>query len=96
MPFRQRLALAAAAAVAMAVLLASVAAYVLVRGQFRGEIDESLRSRAEGITGMARMVHGQEFLPPGRIPPPEFEVGGAVPFVQLLGERGRVLTPRRG
>lgn len=91
MPFRQRLALAAAAAVAMAVLLASAAAYVLVRGQLRGEIDESLRTRAEGITGMARPVHGQGFLPPGRIPPPDFEVGGAVPFVQLLGERGRVL-----
>jgi len=66
-----------------------VAAYVLVRGQLRGEIDESLRTRAEGITGMARMVPGP---PPGRIPPPDFELGGAVPFVQLLGESGRVHT----
>jgi two-component system, OmpR family, sensor histidine kinase MprB len=91
-PFGRRLALAAAAAVAIAVLLASVAAYVLVRGQLRGEIDGSLQARAEGITEMSGLVPGQGFPPSRRIPPPEFEVGGPVPFVQLLGERGRVLT----
>ena len=92
MPFRQRLALAAAAAVAIAVLLASAAAYVLVRGQLRGEIDDSLRTRAEGIADMAGPVHDRGFPGAGRIPPPEFEVGGPVPFVQLLGESGTVLT----
>jgi two-component system, OmpR family, sensor histidine kinase MprB len=91
-PFRRRLALAAAAAVAGAVLLASVAAYVLVRGQLRGEIDESLQARAAGITDMGRLVHGPGFGPPRRIPPPEFEVGGPVPFVQLLGENGQVIA----
>jgi two-component system sensor histidine kinase MprB len=91
-PFRQRLALAAAAAVAIAVLLASAAAYVLVRGQLRGEIDDSLRTRAEGIADVAGPVHDRGFPGAGRIPPPEFEVGGPVPFVQLLGESGTVLT----
>jgi two-component system, OmpR family, sensor histidine kinase MprB len=91
-PFRQRLALAAAGAVAIAVLLASAAAYVLVRGQLRGEIDDSLRTRAEGIADMAGPVHDRGFPGPGRIPPPKFEVGGPVPFVQLLGESGTVLT----
>jgi two-component system, OmpR family, sensor histidine kinase MprB len=91
-PFRRRLALAAAAAVAIAVLLASVAAYVLVRGQLRGEIDASLRGRAEGITDVSRMMPGHGFLPERRIPPPEFEVGGPVPFVQLLGEKGEVVA----
>lgn len=92
MPFRQRLALAAAGAVAIAVLLASAAAYVLVRGQLRGEIDDSLRTRAEGIADMAGPVHDRGFPGPGRIPPPKFEVGGPVPFVQLLGDSGAVLT----
>jgi two-component system, OmpR family, sensor histidine kinase MprB len=91
-PFRQRLALAAAGAVAIAVLLASAAAYVLVRDQLRGEIDDSLRTRAEGIADMAGPVHDRGFPGPGRIPPPKFEVGGPVPFVQLLGESGAVLT----
>ena len=92
MPFRQRLALAAAGAVAIAVLLASAAAYVLVRGQLRGEIDDSLRTRAEGIADMAGPVYDRGFPGPGRIPPPKFEVGGPVPFVQLLGDSGAVLT----
>jgi two-component system sensor histidine kinase MprB len=92
MPFRRRLALAAAAAVAIAVLLASAAAYVLVRGQLRAEIDDSLRRRAEGITDVSKMVHRPGFPPAGRIPPPEFQVGGPVPFVQLLGGEGKVLA----
>ena len=92
MPFRRRLALAAAAAVAVAVLLASAAAYVLVRGQLRGQVDASLRSRAEGITDMGPFAHGGGFGPGRRIPPPKLEVGGPVPFVQLLGENGEVLT----
>ena len=93
MPFRRRLALAAAAAVAIAVLLASAAAYVLVRGQLRGEIDASLRGRAEGITEVSGVVPDQRGFPERRIPPPALKVGGPVPFVQLLGEDGRVLAP---
>ena len=93
MPFRRRLALAAAAAVAIAVLLASVAAYVLVRGQLRGEIDDSLRTRADGITDVGRVMPDHGVLPERQIPPPVLEVGGPVPFVQLLGEKGRVVAP---
>jgi two-component system, OmpR family, sensor histidine kinase MprB len=92
MPFRRRLALAAAAAVAIAVLLASVAAYVLVRGQLRGEIDDSLGRRADGLAEIAPVMPHGRFIPERRIPPPGLEVGGPVPFVQLLGENGRVLT----
>jgi two-component system, OmpR family, sensor histidine kinase MprB len=91
-PLRRRLALAAAAAVAVAVLLASVAAYLLVRGQLRAEIDDSLQSRAETITHVGRVMPDQGLVPERRIPPPGFEVGGAVPYVQLVGEDGRVLA----
>jgi two-component system sensor histidine kinase MprB len=93
LPFRRRLALAAAAAVAVAVLLASVAAYVLVQGQLRGEIDQSLQQRADAITKMSRMVREERSAPPRRVPPPDVVVGGAVPFVQLLGEKGAVRVP---
>ena len=48
MSFRRRITLAAAAAVAVAVAIASLLTYVLVRDQLRGEIDNSLRSRAQG------------------------------------------------
>ncbi len=48
MSFRRRITLAAATAVAVAVAIASLLTYVLVRDQLRGEIDSSLRSRAQG------------------------------------------------
>jgi two-component system, OmpR family, sensor histidine kinase MprB len=92
MPFRRRLALAAAAAVAIAVLLASVAAYVLVRGQLRGEIDDSLARRADGLAEIGPVMPHRGFIPERRLPPPALDVGGPVPFVQLLGENGEVLT----
>jgi two-component system, OmpR family, sensor histidine kinase MprB len=92
MPFRRRLALAAAAAVAIAVLLASVAAYVLVRGQLRGEIDASLARRADGLAEIGPVMRHRGFIPERRLPPPALDVGGPVPFVQLLGENGEVLT----
>ena len=98
MPFRRRLALAAAAAVAVAVLLASVAAYVLVRGQLRGEIDASLQKRADAITEVSRFAPGERFAPPPPrgAPPRDAAVGGPVPFVQLLGEKGTVRAPGEG
>jgi two-component system sensor histidine kinase MprB len=53
--FRRRITLAAAAAVAVAVALASLLTYVLVRDQLRGEIDNSLRSRAAAY--VVRALH---------------------------------------
>jgi two-component system sensor histidine kinase MprB len=49
MSFRTRLALVAAAAVGIAVVAASVVVYIVVHGQLRGEVDDSLRSRANAI-----------------------------------------------
>lgn len=46
MSFRRRLLLASAAAVAAAVVLAAVLAYVLVRGNLRGQVDDSLKRTA--------------------------------------------------
>jgi two-component system sensor histidine kinase MprB len=47
--FRARLALAVAAAVTLVVIAALPAAYVVVRGQLRGEVDDALRARAAVI-----------------------------------------------
>jgi len=46
MTFRARLALVAAAAVALAVIAASFVVYFVVRGQLRGTVDDSLRTTA--------------------------------------------------
>jgi two-component system, OmpR family, sensor histidine kinase MprB len=80
------------------VVAAAVAVYVGVRGELRGEVDESLRERAASVLGFG---DGQAFerggpprfgrgpgLPPA--PPPE-PFGGAEAYVQLVLPNGRVL-----
>jgi two-component system, OmpR family, sensor histidine kinase MprB len=47
--FRRRLALCCAGAVAVAVVLGSVLAYLIVRGTLRGEVDASLRSQVARV-----------------------------------------------
>jgi two-component system sensor histidine kinase MprB len=80
--FRTRLTLVAAAAVAIAVALASAGAYVAVRNVLRGQVDESLKTRAADV----RLPH--------RFPSPDFELlerpllGGAPGYIQLVGADG--------
>ena len=63
MTIRRRLSLTAAVAVAVAVALASVASYVAVRSKLRGEVDSSLRDRAQAVRDFA---HGDPGGPQGR------------------------------
>ena len=49
MSFRARLALVAAAAVALAIIVASFVVYFVVRDQLRGTVDSSLRTTAAEI-----------------------------------------------
>jgi two-component system, OmpR family, sensor histidine kinase MprB len=52
MSFRARLALGAAAAVAVAIVVSSIVVYFLVRNELRSEIDNSLRSQALQIPNL--------------------------------------------
>src|ERR671929_1393322 len=70
--FRARLTLVAAAAVALAVVLASVVVWLVVRNQLYRELDNRLKSRAAEIT-----------VPPG--PHPERGYGGRV-FLDVPGK----------
>jgi two-component system, OmpR family, sensor histidine kinase MprB len=87
MTFRLRITLAAAAAVALAVAIASALAYVLVQDQLRGEVDTSLRHRAEAIAEqpfeLERFFHG--------IPQPA--LGGAPGYLQLVRADGEAIRP---
>ncbi|MGH2939555.1 MAG: sensor histidine kinase [Solirubrobacterales bacterium] len=49
MTFRRRLVLATSAAVLVAILLASVAVYLMVRGELRGQVDSELREFSGGV-----------------------------------------------
>ena len=106
MSLRLRIAAAAGLAVAIAVVVVAAVVYLGVRGQLRGEVDDSLRDRAEQVT---RFAEGRErgappgFFGPGEgRPPPGFaprEVplrpepapfGGTVSFVQFVAPDGGV------
>jgi two-component system sensor histidine kinase MprB len=83
MTLRARLTLSAALAVAVAVVLASVAVYFVVRNELRGAIDASLRERALEID---RRPFGRDFP---RIPAPV--LGGPGGYVQIVAADGTTL-----
>jgi len=83
MSFRVRLTLVASAAVALAVVAASILVYVVVRGQLYGSVDDALRS------SMDRIVHGPPFEI-GRGPPQPGVFGG---YPQIVPSDGPVIRP---
>jgi two-component system sensor histidine kinase MprB len=87
MSFRARLTLAATAAVAVAVVLASALVYVLVSDRLHSEIDASLRDRAARLTEEPR-DRGGIF---GSVPPAI--LGGARGFYQYVDSQGNVGLP---
>jgi two-component system sensor histidine kinase MprB len=86
--FRARLALVAAAAVALAVVAASAVVYVVVRDQLRGQVDNTLRARWSQIQELPRLDLEDGYL---RIPGPPV---GEATFVQAVTSDGHVFhTP---
>jgi two-component system sensor histidine kinase MprB len=87
MPLRRRLTLAAAAAVAVAVTLAAVVAYVAVRNELRGQVDDALKQqlalRTEPRPPFGGFGRGFGPLPARR--------GGPTPYIQLVAPGGTVL-----
>jgi two-component system, OmpR family, sensor histidine kinase MprB len=90
MSFRVRLTLVAAAAVALAVLLASAVVFVVVRNQLRAEVDEALHERAAVISRRpleaVPSIGGEFFLD---IPGPP--LGGAAGYVQVVERDGTTI-----
>ncbi len=84
MSFRARLALVAAAAVALAVIAASAVVYVVVRDQLYRSTDSSLRN------SMERIVNGPAFEI-GRGPPQAGVFGG---YPQVVRSDGATLQPQ--
>lgn len=110
MSFRGRLALASALAVVIAVALASIGAYFIVRDELRDGIDRALRARAAVITRAPEPNNGPRAF--GRrqgrdvqrerairralreLPPPR--LGGAGGSVQLVDSTGATLLASGG
>ena len=89
MSFRARLALVAAAAVALAVLLASAVVYVVVRDELRGTVDAALRDRAAEISRFPLRAIQEGDRPvlegPG--------LGGAPGYIQVVQSDGTTIRP---
>ncbi len=92
MSFRARLTLSAAAAVALAVVIASGVVYVVVRGELRAQVDNGLRDRAVDIAHIplaaVQTPSGEFFL---RIPRPV--LGGPGGYVQVVKSDGTLIRP---
>jgi two-component system sensor histidine kinase MprB len=86
MSFRARLTLVAAAAVALAVIIASLVVYFVVRDQLRSTVDDSLRTTGAQLARTP--VHDFEHFAA-----PSSELGGAPGYPQLVGADGEVSLP---
>ena len=93
MTFRTRIAVSAAAAVALTVVVASVLLYLVAREQLRAPVDEALEARAAEISvqqlGILPGQGGDSYLAVR----PEF--GEARGYVQLVRTDGSILAPPR-
>jgi two-component system sensor histidine kinase MprB len=86
--FRTRLTLVAAAAVALAVVAASLVVFLVVRNQLRGQVDDALRSRAVEIVQSPGPGLQVEHGVLEGVPPAPF---GGGDFVQLVDRDGRTI-----
>jgi two-component system, OmpR family, sensor histidine kinase MprB len=91
---RARLTLAVALAVAAAVAIACGVVYVIVRGDLRGQVDLTLRNRAEAAHAAFNGPHGGLIRGPGggffaRLP--SLGEGGGDTLVQLVQANGDIL-----
>jgi two-component system sensor histidine kinase MprB len=92
MSFRGRLVLLAATAVAAAVVLASGIAYLVVRNELRGQVDDQLRSLAADVSPPRELSlpeTGQSFLVL-----PSGPLGGRGGYAQIVRLDGTVIHPR--
>ena len=87
MSFRARLAMVAAAAVALAIVAASFVVYFVVRDQLRSTVDDSLRATALQLADTP--LHDfQHFAPPSS------QLGDAPGYPQIVGADGEVFLAR--
>jgi len=83
MSFRARLTLVAAAAVALAVVIASAVIYVVVRSDLRNPVDDTLRNRAASISRLPPGVLGHELFGP--------DLGQVGIFPQIVRSNGTIV-----
>src|SRR2546423_1391741 len=92
MSLRARLTIGTVCTLAVAICVGLAAAYVVVRGQLRSEIDDSLRRRANALVSFTQQALSP-FAPPssGSIRIPQPALGAAAGYVQFVDSSGNVM-----
>src|ERR1700738_4625558 len=87
MSLRKRLGLVAASAVGIAVLIAVLVCYFVVRDQLRGQVDDALKAQAASVRLSGHLGSEIPGLPPN--------AGGPAPYAQIVLPDGSVRTLNR-
>jgi two-component system, OmpR family, sensor histidine kinase MprB len=88
---RKRLTLIAGASVGIAIVLAALVVYLVVRGQLRGQADDTLKAQAVLV-----QQNGDFALDGGPGPAPSPNAGGRAPYSQIVATNGTVLRTLGG
>ena len=86
MSLRYRLALVSAAGVALALVLAALVCYVVVRGEMRGQVDDPLKAQAARIAGGDLQALGDAGMPA-----PSPKAGGPAQYWQIVAGDGDIV-----
>ena len=95
MALRHRLTLLAAVTVGVTVVLVSIVAYVVLRNELRGQVDDALAAQYVQVQRIAR---GADFGPSlgYRVPAPSARAGGPSGPMQLITSDGNILFKAEG
>jgi two-component system, OmpR family, sensor histidine kinase MprB len=93
MSLRARFILGTACGLALSVCAGFIAAYLVIRGQLRGEIDRALKERATALIDFTRQTPARPPIGPRALPSPAPKLGGAAGYIQLVGRTGQVTLP---
>lgn len=90
MSLRGRLTVMSALIVGAILALVSAICFVVMRGELRSQIDDSLRAQADLIRHAPITSEFGRNRFPGRIPEPPKSSGGAAPYSQFISQGGRI------
>jgi two-component system, OmpR family, sensor histidine kinase MprB len=94
MSLRARLTIGTACTLALAICVGLFAAYFVVRGQLRGEIDAALKGRASSLISFARETSTSTLRSlPRNHPVSVPKLGGAAGYVQFVSVGGTISLP---
>ncbi|HET6508770.1 MAG TPA: HAMP domain-containing sensor histidine kinase [Baekduia sp.] len=93
MTLRRRVTLMSALVVGATLVLASGVCYLVMRGELRGQIDDSLREQATQVTRAPRFgpTNGGDF--PQRVPQPQRRTGASQAYFQFVSPDGTSPRP---